>query len=183
MELDDDGLTLGLIHSGSFESRPAVCEPIPPSLAKHLDLMQGSGGALHRDLFVDATSSLVVLDYENPNPLRSVLERIQRTFGLGITDAAKIVCTTRKTVYNWLDGSSEPQRNNLERLFQLDVLAGDWVDAGYTMERAAIRQPIVDGRSVLDLLTEEPLDPELLLFAGSRLSMATSKTTLPSPFA
>ena len=182
MELEDQASNLRLIHSGSVESRPAVCEPMPPSLVKHLDLIQGSGGALHRELFVDATSSVVIMDYQNPRPLRSVLDKIQSAFGLGITDLAGVACTTRKTIYNWLEGTAEPQKKNLERLFQLSVLAGDWADAGYTKERAEIRQPVVDGHSVLDLLSEESLDAELVLFAGSRLSMTKSKNALANPF-
>ena len=182
MELDDDAARFDLIHSGSVESRPAVCEPIPPSLIAHLDLMQGSGGALYSDLFVDATSSVVVVAYQDPNPLRSVLDRVQSAFGLGVTDLSRVASTTRKTIYNWLDGTSEPQKNNLERLFALDVLARDWSDAGYTNDRSAIRQPIVDGMSVIELLAEEQLDSELLLFAGSRLAMAASNRSLSDPF-
>ncbi len=182
MELDDHTARLDFIHSGAVDSRPAVCEPIPPSLVSQLDLMQGSGGGLYADLFVDATSSLIVISHQDLNPLRAVLNQIQVAFGLGVSDLSKVACTTRMTVHNWIKGSSEPQPRNLDRLFELSVLASNWIAAGYTDDRAAIRQPVVDGMSIFELLTNEQLDTDLLLFAGSRLAMAKSNRSLPNPF-
>ena len=95
---------------------------------------------------------------------------------------AKVCNTTRKTIYNWLGGTGEPQERNRERLFVLDVLADDWAGAGYSTDRVILKRPSVDGRSVFEMLCEDPIDSDLVFFAGSRIALHDRRSPLADPF-
>lgn len=170
-------------HSGSAPMHFAVHAPLRPSTSEHFIAAEGSGGSLVPQAVFDTTGSPVILHIVKPDPLRVVLMQIETVFGLTRDELAKVCGTVRKTVYNWLDGKSEPRKTSLQRLFELNVIARDWSEAGYASGRTDIRQPLVSDRSILDMLCEEPLDRELIMFAGSRLSIKEPSIVLSNPFA
>ena len=183
MELvEHDGISLEQAHSGSMDSRAAIHAPYKPGWARAAIPSEGSGGTLVPQLIFDTSGTPITVTIRTPDSLLVVLNRIERGFGLTRKDVAGASNATRKTLYNWLEGKSEPREASLQRLFMLAKLADDWTAAGYTTNRAEIRRPIVGEQSTLDLLCEDELDAELVLFAGSRLSMIRPPVVLESPF-
>jgi hypothetical protein len=148
-------------------------------------VFQGSGGNIVADMSFSATGSIFYLDQLSPDDrLFEALEKIEHAFGLNKVELAKVCKTTRKTIYNWLRAESEPQKKNFGRIFDLLVVANDWLDAGFPTDRKSLNQPIVDGRSVFDLLCDAKLDRSLIQFAGSRLRLSgASATPIIDPFA
>lgn len=183
MELiKDDAFQTLQSHMTSGQQQSAIHTPIPPNWRDAIVFTEGSGGRLVPETIVVNTGSRVTLERYTPDPLESLLERIQSAFGLNKDELAKVCNTTRKTIYNWLGGTSEPQERNRERLFVLDVLADDWAGAGYSTDRVILKQPIVDGRSVFEMLCEDPIDRDLVLFAGSRIALHDRRSPLMDPF-
>lgn len=171
--------------SGTNAARPAFVQCFSPELFNDHITGKGSGGDIVPTAIFGQTGATIYLEVKQLpiNPLRSNLEKVERAFGLSKDELSRVCGTTRKTIYNWLSGESQPQRRNLSRLFDLAVLAKDWVELGYGNDHLDIRQPIIDSENVFDLLCASTIDRELILFAGSRLNLAaTETTTLQNPF-
>jgi len=183
MELvKEDALQVLQSHTPSGQQRSAIHAPIPANLRDAVFSSEGSGGWLVPSIIVTNSGSRLTLELNVSDSLERLLKRIQAAFGINKDELAKVCNATRKTIYNWLDGKSEPQEKNRERLFVLDVLADDWTGAGYTTDRIRLKQAIVDGRSIFDLLCDDPIDSELVLFAGSRSALNDRRSSLADPF-
>lgn len=178
----DDPTLIERLRLQSGGSVPAVHQPLPADWQALGLRGEGSGGTLVPEVFAVSSGSYILLTTAPQDPLRMRLERIESAFCITREELADVCRTTRKTVYNWLNQDSEPQAKNRQRLFELDVLAEDWLDAGYTQERDQLHKPLIDGKSVMDLLTDERLDRELVLFAGSRLAISNLTGSLKDPF-
>ena len=183
MELiKDDAFQVLQSHTTSGQQQSAIHAPISANWRDAIFATEGSGGYLVPDIIVASTGSRITLEWHAADPLESLLERIQSAFGLNKDELAKVCNTTRKTIYNWLGGTTEPQERNRERLFTLDVLADDWAGAGYSTDRVTLKQSVVDGQSVFQMLCEEPIDSDLVLFAGSRIALQDRRSPLADPF-
>lgn len=102
----------------------------------------------------------------------AVLEKIATVFALTKADLAEVChVKTRKTLYNWLSGDSEPRNRSLDRLFKLRLVAKDWEESGFSADKVQLRAPVLADDSVFDLLRAEVIDREKILFAGTRLLM------------
>ena len=183
MELaKEDILMLMDSQNASGHQQAAVHAPLPKHWCEGLTVGEGSGGQVVPEIIAASTGSFVTIDWKQHDPLEALLGRVESAFGITRGQLAQACKTTRKTVYNWIDGTSEPQAKNRERLFTLDVLATDWADAGYTTDRSLLQQPVIDGRSVFELLCDDSIDSELVLFAGSRIAMHRDPVVLADPF-
>ena len=159
-------------------------------------LYRGSGGSvsgIYNTVFSGANNipSTLESEYENSGILKNTdnqfankVNNICSTFSL-TKDELSQVCKikSRKTLYNWIDGTSKPRKSTMGRIFDLSIIAQAWKQSGFTNKSELINTPILDGLSVLDLLTDDVLDKELILFAGSRLNLSSGlEKVLQDPF-
>jgi transcriptional regulator with XRE-family HTH domain len=77
--------------------------------------------------------------------------------GLSISDLANVLHVQRPTIYQWLSGT-EPRRNNLQRLSRLYGVAIQWRDLSNEPPGSYLRAPILDGRSLVDLMCEKEIN-------------------------
>lgn len=148
-------------------------------------LYQGSGGTYTSSLDTSPSGSRTVIDFGSKHALSSVIEEISSAFGLNKTDLASVCkVQSRKTLYNWINGEAEPQKETLHRIFDLLVIARAWKHSGLPTDRNSIFSPTTKGQSIFDLLRAEALDKSLILFAGSRANLLSSGNgPLQDPFA
>lgn len=86
-----------------------------------------------------------------------LVAELKSTLGVNVTDLAAIARVSRQTIYDWI-GEGQVSEANYERLLALRQVCLDW--------QARVKRPVgrllhartADGRSLLDLLAEEPLD-------------------------
>jgi DNA-binding transcriptional regulator YiaG len=118
------------------------------------------------------------------SPISQAIEQIQRTFSLTQDQLASACDVSRAMVHRWKHGAS-PRKGAQIRLSQLREAALNWQKEGYPDPNASHHLPLVQGKSLLDLLHAKPLDIEAILFAGNRLklmALGESTETLPDPF-
>lgn len=118
------------------------------------------------------------------NRVAAALDSIQRAFGLSTSDLARVCDVDRRMIYQWRAGS-KPRESNLERIFLLERAAKSWVEDGFPVPGIRFREPLVDGRSIFDLLSDDSLDLDAIHFAGSRLhldSQLSASGQLKDPF-
>lgn len=172
--------------SGAAWLPPAYyAAPKSPETSNSPVVVLRTGGGIDIGVF-EATGADIYLELPLPSPPSSLLLNlnvIEHTFGLTKTELAQVLKTTRKTIYNWLAETSTPQKRNLNRIFDLVIVANDWADAGFEVDRVTLHRQVIDGSSVFGLLRDETIDRERILFAGSRLSLSQSPQPLADPFA
>lgn len=152
---------------------------------EHYLIFRGSGGDLVPDISFSGTGGPIYVESPKSNTLSNTLNEVGDAFGLNRTELAAVCgASSRKTLYNWISGKTEPHRKNYVRVYDLLVIARDWVNLGYNVSNSDLRQPIVRAQSVLDILCHESLDRDLILFAGSRLALGIkSDQAIQDPFA
>lgn len=125
------------------------------------------------------------VETEPPKNLKATVDEVCKTFGLTKDELAQILnIQSRKTLYNWINEEAVPRKSVMIRLFDLLLVAKAWRSSGFNIKKVQLRKPVVDGQSVFDLLSQPKIKQELILFAGTRLSlMATPAERLQSPFA
>ncbi len=107
---------------------------------------------------------------QSPSVLLDTRERttgLRRYFSLNISDLARVLHVERPTVYAWLKGSSAPHPGNLKRLERIYRLARDWRARSSAPMGIYVREPIENGRSVLDHLAEENPNEQIIRRAFS----------------
>ena len=85
-------------------------------------------------------------------------------------EIAQSIGVARKTLFNWKQRESAPNKKKAQNIFDLYLLAKNWKDAGFTTDSFELDSPVIDGQSIKDLLKEDKLDSEKILFAGNRLN-------------
>ncbi|MGO8695714.1 MAG: hypothetical protein ACLQMF_18790 [Rectinemataceae bacterium] len=88
---------------------------------------------------------------------------------------AKIMAVSRPALYAWLDGESEPARENADRLSALAAIARDF-DATPTgpLFHGFVDRPVPGySRSLLDILQDSPIDPVQLRPIVDRINRMT----------
>lgn len=86
---------------------------------------------------------------------------IRAAFSLTVTELAQVLRVQRPAVYSWLAGDAEPREQNLRRLISLTTLAEHWMDVADAPLGAGRRLPGPDGRTPLEILSQEVLDEDL----------------------
>ncbi len=158
-------------------------------LEELLGLYQGSGGqlsGLSNTVFSGTINIIINEDQVDKNSkLDSIINTISDTFGLTKDDLTKICrVQSRKTLYNWIDGTSTPRNHAMHRIYNLYNIAQAWLYAGFQLDKATLHFPVLDTNSIFDLLSQDELDKEQILFAGSRLSVTReTKKSIKDPFA
>lgn len=180
--VSNDPITIERALSRTGGQVSAVHQPLPLDWNSLGLRGEGSGGTIVPEFFTLSSGSYALVTTVEEDPLRTLIQRIESTFGMTREELAKACKTTRKTIYNWLNHEAEPQARNRQRLFDLDILARDWADAGYPQRQDQLNRPLIDGRTVMDLLADDTIDRELILFAGSRLAIGDVNAVLKDPF-
>ncbi len=175
------GLTA--IHPGTHHPGCVLvsCEPAVPDFEELTT--DSTGGCL--DVFFSETSgefwelSLFRNLSENiqgikPSQLdlNNMLETIGQVLGLNKSQMAEVCgLRTRKALYDWESGAV-PRIRSMQRMNLLYRAALDWSRSGFVYPEKVLHVPIVQSRTLYDLLRADPLDLEAVHFAGARLSMA-----------
>lgn len=126
--------------------------------------------------------------YAPPDVIPSVVtieDTVCRTFNLTMKELADICDKTRKTLYDWRNGSV-PRDEAGRHLYALYRAAQNWMAAGNpTPQKPQLtEQPLVNGRTLYTLLREKPIDLDAVRFAGNRLALhALPEEPLEDPFA
>ncbi|MDF2417282.1 hypothetical protein GWP85_07085 [Acinetobacter beijerinckii] len=102
-------------------------------------------------------------------PIEQKLDIIKSTFAMTEEEIALRLGVGRKTLFNWKKQESVPNKDKVQSLFELYVLAKNWIDAGFTTDIFDLETPVLAGKSIKDMLNEPKLDSEKILFAGNRL--------------
>lgn len=104
------------------------------------------------------------------NALEEKLELIKSIFSMTEVEISQSIGVSRKTLFNWKQRESAPNKKKAQNIFDLYLLAKNWKDAGFTTDSFELETPIINGKSIKDLLKEDKIDSEKILFAGNRLS-------------
>lgn len=111
------------------------------------------------------------------------LNKIKSAFGLSEDELAKVLLVSRKTLNKWRNNTAEPMLPAVKRIFKLRDIADSWAHAGFADERRKLVQPILEGKTVLDMLSEVVLDSQSILYAGSALyNMLEPTHKIKDPF-
>ena len=104
------------------------------------------------------------------NALEDKIELIKTVFSMTESEIAQSIGVSRKTLFNWKKRESAPNKEKAQNIFDLYLLAKNWKDAGFTIDSFELQLPVFGDQSIKDLLKEDRLDSEKILFAGNRLN-------------
>jgi hypothetical protein len=141
------------------------------------NLFLGSTGTnIIHAFFARTSGSLAPFEFqlaERKSIISETQDQLTSTFGLVMDDLAAACRVTRKTLYNWRDHEEKINRrkSGMDRLFTLSIAARNWNNAGYGNPGDLLREPVIGGRSLFDLLEADELDLEAIQFVGARLAM------------
>ena len=88
-------------------------------------VLKGSGGTATVSYSQSPSGSKVSFVISKGNSLAVAIETISATFGLTKEQLADIVGSTRKSFYNWIDGSAAPRTATLNRLHELQLTTNE----------------------------------------------------------
>jgi AcrR family transcriptional regulator len=90
-----------------------------------------------------------------------LIAEIKATLGVSITDLASMAGVSRQAVYDWI-GGGQVSDANYDRLLALRRVCLDWRSLTNRPLGRLLRAKTAEGRSLLDLLGEDPLDRSLI---------------------
>lgn len=116
-----------------------------------------------------------------------ILSFIRSSLSLTVIEMAKILRVERQTIYAWIGGSSEPHPSNRSRLNKIYSIAKYWETLSSLPVGNFVRQFCRNGKSLLDLLSEDVLEKKeiqahlkLLLEDISKGKTSRKKQSKPS---
>lgn len=146
-------------------------------------VLKGSGGTATVSYSQSPSGAKVSFVISKGNSLAVAIETISATFGLTKEQLADIVGSTRKSIYNWIDGSAAPRTATLNRIHELQLTANEWAKSGLPKPTELLNTPVLEGKTLLELL-RNGANQNTLLFAGTRLSLQHQPArSLADPFA
>jgi hypothetical protein len=116
---------------------------------------------------------------ESLNTAETILAELRSFLGLNISETARIVRVERPTIYAWLSRRSIPQQANGVRLARLEGVVAMWRRLTDRVPGPLVRAPGSDGRSLVDLLSLDPI-PEALV-EGRLREMVRTDTAARRP--
>jgi hypothetical protein len=181
-------IPVDLSHSGSLNrliNPPAIHLVLPRNeMLSRAFLYQGSGGVVTSLIGANLSGASTSIQVASQHRLTEVVNDICTGFGITKEELAQICnIQSRKTLYNWMNGA-KPRKAAMDKIYDLLVTVRAWTSSGFSVDHEQLFRPVVGGKSVFDLLSQPDIDKDLILFAGSRLSLLTpAKDTLLDPFA
>jgi DNA-binding transcriptional regulator YiaG len=111
------------------------------------------------------------------------LSLIKDTFDLTNEQLADVMGSGRKTVHNWMSSSNRPNKTKAKRILALDNIANMWISRGFSANRDTLLLQTQSGSSLIELLADENLDKNLVMFHGSSMYFDINDDVLEDPFA
>lgn len=105
----------------------------------------------------------------NSRHRKSQISIIRDIFDIKNEELSETIGISRKTLHNWEKFGIKKEKDR-QRVFELSVIAEDWKFNKLPTNKEALSKPIVGSLSVIDMLKDEKLDREKIIFAGRRLS-------------
>jgi len=114
---------------------------------------------------VSGTSTVAIIGQKSAAPAHSVSEKVQQIeshLGLNRSQTAAALRVTRKTVYDWLNkGAILSDSRTDARLQKLFKIAGEQTDKAMGKYYGVnLQRPVINEKSLLDILTDEAIDEE-----------------------
>lgn len=94
--------------------------------------------------------------------IAEMLATIRAAFCLSISSLARVMRVQRPTIYSWMRHEVEPRSRSLQRLRAVWWLADLWLALAKRPLRDEASIPVVDDRSLMDLLSDEPLRGQVI---------------------
>ncbi len=110
-----------------------------------------------------------------------VLSVLQHYLSLNLSELAMVLQVSRPTIYSWLRDQSSPQAQNVARIRQILKLAKIWPGISRRPVGLHLKTPVMDGRSVLDLLSQDRIDPELVRTALASCAVLVEREARQGP--
>jgi transcriptional regulator with XRE-family HTH domain len=106
------------------------------------------------------------MNFDSPGEMVSA---IRSSLSLNINEMAQVVRVERPTIYEWIRGRSNPHPYNRERLSKVFAVAQQWKSISPLPVDSYVRKPDIVGKSIIDLLSEESIDADKVLFCLKEL--------------
>lgn len=105
----------------------------------------------------------LLLESEKVSITAEKIELIRSAFGVSVSQLAKILRTSRTSVYAWIDGE-EPRERTMQRVEQIHQFAKYWSEMNpyHFSPGPVLRQKLGDSPSMLELLEQEVLDAAVI---------------------
>ncbi|MCW8981989.1 MAG: helix-turn-helix domain-containing protein, partial [Altibacter sp.] len=150
------GQLADLLSTGTAAEWPVASKQATtiPLILKHAEISAGwSSVVIHLD---DKT--------EDDAYVRTTGEKIEYmrdVFGISISHLARILRTSRPTIYSWI-GDEEPRKQSIERIQQIYDIAAQWANMNpyHFSPGPLLKQTIGKSPSLLDRLEQDELDME-----------------------
>jgi DNA-binding transcriptional regulator YiaG len=177
-------------YSSSAPKIANISEPhaVVRSFAPLMVMVAGTGGLMTIDSAVKMSKycsiSSVRIHIEDSRSAnkkidtRSTAEHIANirdVLAINMSDLAAVFAVTRPTVYAWLEGRQEPKPEAVKRIQQLSSAADVFGQANIKRLDKLLQRPILDGRSLLDMLKANE-DPMVVLPLVKEISEKEAKT-------
>jgi hypothetical protein len=173
-----------LVAGGLLALAAATSAGVPAGRVAHLSAVDeyvlsyqpgtGTSTGIRSALLIDLVST-----DDSLSTAESILAELRSVLGLNIAETARAVGVERPTIYSWLARRSIPQRANGVRLARLEGMVGMWRRLANRAPGPLVRAPGSDGRSLVDLLSLNPI-PEALVESRMR-EMARVETAPRRP--
>ncbi len=171
LEVDDaaynTGATLITTNAGEYINYVVVMSALEPGAPIGAVTPLTSTGSI--GFFVHETQPLVAETFTSvttPSPANMV-SCVREVFRLTVSDTSQVLRVSRPTVYQWEslgDIAAIRARTDRDRLMQIYRLAQDWARRPLLRGRW-LHARLPSGKSVFDLLSEQPLDESTLRHA------------------
>lgn len=106
----------------------------------------------------------------NPSVIIETINNVSSIFRLSKDQVAQALGVARSTIYTWKKKTAKPRPQAIKRLIQLNIAAANWEQAGYADPYPYLEQPVVQGRTLFEILKSDPLDQELIAYVGKRIT-------------
>lgn len=169
------GLAIDSIYDIPSSGAIQVIQHVVSPPRGNINFYRASGGT--PTLFFISSSGDVVIERTDSRP-QNIINEISSCFNLTKEELASVCkVQSRKTLYNWMEGR-QPRASTMERLFDLLMIATAWKQSNFPNDYESLRRASLGKSSVLEMLKSDTLDREKILFAGSRLALINSGSTL-----
>tara|TARA_R110002050_G_scaffold30500_2_gene78105 strand:- start:143 stop:712 length:570 start_codon:yes stop_codon:yes gene_type:complete len=127
-----------------------------------------------------------VYSYPALTKLASFLHEITSIFSMTKEELASVCHVgSRATLYNWLQGDVTPRKETQFRVYELLKVARAYKFNCGKLTHEQLCTPAFKGKSILELLKEDTLNQEAIIFAGNTIAFNSSDSwaLLSDPFA
>ncbi|GLO64090.1 hypothetical protein MACH09_45980 [Vibrio sp. MACH09] len=132
------------------------------------------------DVLVEVSTADALTESPQQNLLVKRLSELKSSLGLADEELASILKTTRKTLHNWQQGNTKPNKTKLLRLVEQHNLLREWLSNGYP-DIATL--DIEEKNQILNKLQQEYVDTDDVLYFGSGLMLTNDIDVIDDPFA